>query len=307
VALTLTVGGAVPLRAGSDDCKPIIEDFTRAIDAGSEADAQTAMAKLALSAECERYQLAAQRRLAVLRLSAVHLLMARDWPVADYDRMLIAAEAPELLWQASATLGQVRFTERRFAEAAQAYDRAIEIVKNEALTPVPPARAEIEGLIDRAGQARLLAANGAGADGGQFVQTSRDQRDGTLGGIYSRSVRGIVPRAVPIPITFEYRTARLTSVGVDAARELVNVLREQAPPHLVLVGHTDARGTAEFNMRLSRERAGAVAAFLQQNGIAIPVDLIGKGATEPLPLDSTSGLTQEEIYALNRRVEWRRE
>ena len=34
---------------------------------------------------------------------------------------------------------------------------------------------------------------------------------------------------------------------------------------------------------------------------------IGKGANEPIRLTDTSGLTQEDIYALNRRVEWRRE
>jgi len=33
----------------------------------------------------------------------------------------------------------------------------------------------------------------------------------------------------------------------------------------------------------------------------------GKGASEPIRLPDTSGLTQEDIYALNRRVEWRRD
>jgi outer membrane protein OmpA-like peptidoglycan-associated protein len=85
------------------------------------------------------------------------------------------------------------------------------------------------------------------------------------------------------------------------------VLQEQKPPHILLIGHTDVRGTAEFNMKLSRDRASMVASFLQQNGLAIPIETQGKGATEPLHLTDTSGLSEEDIYALNRRVEWQRE
>jgi outer membrane protein OmpA-like peptidoglycan-associated protein len=46
----------------------------------------------------------------------------------------------------------------------------------------------------------------------------------------------------------------------------------------------------------------AVAAFLRQNGISIPVQTAGKGATEPI--SDSAGLTQDDIYLLNRRVEW---
>ena len=33
----------------------------------------------------------------------------------------------------------------------------------------------------------------------------------------------------------------------------------------------------------------------------------GRGANEPLKLFDSSGLSQDDIYTLNRRVEWRRE
>jgi outer membrane protein OmpA-like peptidoglycan-associated protein len=60
-------------------------------------------------------------------------------------------------------------------------------------------------------------------------------------------------------------------------------------------------------MKLSRDRADAVAAFLQQNGLDIPIETEGKGFNDPVHLSDTSGLSEEDIYALNRRVEWRRE
>ena len=60
-------------------------------------------------------------------------------------------------------------------------------------------------------------------------------------------------------------------------------------------------------MKLSRDSAEAVANFLKQNGVNIPVQTQGKGATEPMRLFDSSGLSQEDIYSLNRRVEWVRE
>ena len=162
--------------------------------------------------------------------------------------------------------------------------------------------------MERSAQSRLLAANlRSGDEGGGFVRTARNQRDGKLGGVYAPSVRGIVPRALPVPITFEYRKASFTSIGEQAARELATAIREQQAQRVVLVGHTDVRGEPEFNVRLSVDRAEAVANFLRDNGVNIPVETIGKGATEPMQLTDTSGLTQDDIYALNRRVEWRRE
>ena len=135
-ALTLVL--AVGSRSFAADCRGAIEQFNRAVDAGLENEAQIQVDNIAGSAECGQFQVMAQRRLAALRLSAAQILMARGRPVAEYDRLLNSAEKTEVLWQASATLGEVRFGERRFVDAAQAYDRAIEIVKNETLTPSSP-------------------------------------------------------------------------------------------------------------------------------------------------------------------------
>jgi outer membrane protein OmpA-like peptidoglycan-associated protein len=304
--LVAVVGNSASARAA--DCSQLVEEFNRAVDAGREAEAQLLTDRVAMDAQCGRFQIAVQRRLAAFRLAAVQFLMARGRPSADYERLLTDAERSEVLWQASATMGEVRFGERRFVDAAMAFDRAIEIVKNETRTPAAPSKFEIEGLIDRAGQARLLAANLASAnENGGFVKTARDQRDGRLGGIYSPSVRGIVPRAIPVPITFDYAKTSFTAVGKEAAQELLSAIKEQKPDRIKLVGHTDVRGSAETNMTLSNARAEAVAAFLRENGVDASVETVGKGANEPIKLNDTSGLTQEDMFSLNRRVEWRRE
>ncbi|MBL8587445.1 MAG: OmpA family protein [Methylobacteriaceae bacterium] len=248
------------------------------------------------------------RRLSAFRLNEAQTLMARGRPVEEYENALSLSEAAQVLWQASATLAEVRFGERRFAEAAQAYDRAIEIVKSETLTPTSPSPAEIQSLMDRAAQARLLAANDETPERGKqkFVQTAANA-GGALGGVFSPVVRGIVPRAVPMPITFEYRSATLTQFGEQAARELLRAIREQNPPKVRVIGHTDARGSADYNLKLSKARAETVANFLRANGLAVPVEAEGVGFNEPMKIGAASGLSQDDIYALNRRVEWRRE
>jgi outer membrane protein OmpA-like peptidoglycan-associated protein len=304
LATGMTFGAGVPAHA--ETCDSLVERFNRAIDIGNDAAAQQLADKIATDAECGRYQIPSQRRLAAFRLKAVQLLMARGRPLSDFERLLIAAERPRVLWQASATLGEVRFGARQFGEAAMAFDRAIEIVKNETLTPSAPSPFEIQELVDRSGHARLLAANVNHGSKTGFVKTARNERDGRLGGFYSESVRGVVPRAVPIPITFEYAQTNFTSVGEEAANELVTVLKEQQPNRIMLVGHTDVRGGPDFNMKLSQARAEAVAAFLRNHGIVAMIEVAGKGATQPLHLSDTSGLSQEDIYALNRRVEWLR-
>jgi outer membrane protein OmpA-like peptidoglycan-associated protein len=290
------------------NCEPMIDKFNQAIDRGLESVAQDEADIISTSADCGNYQVPVQRRLAGLRLAAAQGLMARGRPLAEFERLLVAAEKTEVLWQASATLGEVRFGERRFTDAAQAYDHAIEIVKNETLTPVAPEKFEIEGLFMRAAEARLLAANAPSRDGQtRFVKTARNLRDGTIGGIYSRSVRGITPQVIPIPVTFEYAKTSFTPIGEQAAQELAAALKEQRPGRLRLVGHTDVRGTEETNLKLSVARAEAVATYLKQAGIDAQIDVAGVGASEPLQLIDSSGLSQEDIFALNRRVEFFRQ
>src|SRR4051794_14202572 len=90
VALLCAVAGMTP-RAQAADCSQIVEEFNRAVDAGREAEAQLAVDRIAMDAQCGRVQIAAQRRLAAFRLAAVQFMMARGRPAADYERLITAA------------------------------------------------------------------------------------------------------------------------------------------------------------------------------------------------------------------------
>lgn len=295
-------------NADTPACNALLDKLNTAVAAKDIATAATEADAIAVSADCGQFQVNAQRRVAALRLSAAQEMMADDKPVADYEPLLVAADSPQVLWQASATLGEIYFSARRFADAATDYQQAIEIIKNETRTPKAPHADTISDLIQRAAQARILAANPTTDNPqGSFVPAEKDHRSGVLGGIYSENVRGIVPVSIPVPITFDFDKSSFTSIGTEAAQELLEALKEQKPGRIILIGHTDRRGADDYNQRLSERRAQAVADFLKSNGIDAAIDAEGRGASEPVDVTATANLTEDDIDALNRRVEWRRE
>jgi hypothetical protein len=86
--------------------------------------------------------------------------------------------------------------------------------------------------------------------------------------------------------------------------EVAKLLTRNAAWKLVLIGHTDNVGGAEFNQSLSLQRARAVAAALTGTHKIAPnrVRAEGKGMSQPVATNDT-----EEGRAKNRRVELVRE
>ncbi|MFF0923473.1 DUF4384 domain-containing protein [Rhizobium leguminosarum] len=295
-------------NADTPVCTALLDKLNTAVAAKDIGAAAAEADAIAVSADCGQFQVNAQRRVAALRLSAAQEMMAANQPVADYEPLLVAADSPQVLWQASATLGEIYFSSRRFADAAADYQQAIEIIKNETRTPKAPPAETISDLIQRAAQARILAANPTSDNPqGSFVPAEKDHRSGVLGGIYSENVRGIVPVSIPVPITFDFNKSSFTSIGTEAAEELLEALKEQKPGRIILIGHTDRRGGDDYNQKLSERRAQAVADFLKSNGLDATIDAEGRGASEPVDVTATANLTEDDVDALNRRVEWRRE
>jgi outer membrane protein OmpA-like peptidoglycan-associated protein len=103
-------------------------------------------------------------------------------------------------------------------------------------------------------------------------------------------------------VEFETGTSVLRPESDAILREVMRVLVEH--PELVRVeiqGHTDDRGTREFNQRLSEERARSVMSWLVARGIA-ETRLMAKGYGQDQPLAENA---TEAGRALNRRVEFR--
>ncbi|HUX34015.1 MAG TPA: OmpA family protein, partial [Gemmatimonadaceae bacterium] len=91
-------------------------------------------------------------------------------------------------------------------------------------------------------------------------------------------------------------------VRADAAqnlRSLAASLEKYPNTDLLIVGHTDAVGTSDYNQALSQRRATAAADYLMGQGVASArLQAVGRGETEPIAPNDTEAGRQ-----LNRRVE----
>ena len=105
--------------------------------------------------------------------------------------------------------------------------------------------------------------------------------------------------AVAFPISFGFDSSALPAASLPQLDQIAGLLRQERTLVLGVEGHTDAAGTADYNLDLSRRRAAAVAQYLETRGVpAQQLVSIGKGKTEPLVADPYDGK--------NRRVQFSR-
>jgi peptidoglycan-associated lipoprotein len=134
-----------------------------------------------------------------------------------------------------------------------------------------------------------------GADAGlseSALNADREARFGE-GGIPTAESGGIFR-----DISFDFDSSSLNSSGRQNAEFNAEVLRENSDVKVVLEGHADERGTAEYNLALGAERARAVKEVLTSLGIpASRLETVSYG--EEVPLDSGH---DESAWAQNRRV-----
>ncbi len=101
-------------------------------------------------------------------------------------------------------------------------------------------------------------------------------------------------------VLFGFNQSTLNPNSYAALDKLVTVLNKYRQTDLKIFGHTDGRGTEEYNQGLSERRATAVANYLSSRGITRSrLMTYGYGKTSPKCTNET-----EEGRACNRRVEF---
>lgn len=102
-------------------------------------------------------------------------------------------------------------------------------------------------------------------------------------------------------IYFEFDNYRLMESSFEELDKWLAVIKSRPNWKIELTGHTDERGTEEYNLQLSVQRVQSVADYLISKGIApLRFTLIGEGKRRPITLAK-----DEAAHALNRRVEIR--
>ena len=150
-----------------------------------------------------------------------------------------------------------------------------------------------------------LIGAGIGALAGGGVGLYMDNQEAKLrqrlqnSGVSVTRVGDSIVLNMPSNITFDTDQADVKPQFYETLNSVAIVLQEFNQTLVDVVGHTDSDGSAEYNLDLSRQRAGSVARYLTSQQLdpnRFSVD--GRGKSQPIASNATpSG------KARNRRVE----
>jgi len=102
----------------------------------------------------------------------------------------------------------------------------------------------------------------------------------------------------PDRVYFEYDKADLSPEGLAALQKEAAWLTTHPSVTLVVEGHSDERGTREYNLALAARRATAVKIYLMTNGVsAARLETVSFGKERP-----SCTASGEQCWRLNRRA-----
>jgi OOP family OmpA-OmpF porin len=108
--------------------------------------------------------------------------------------------------------------------------------------------------------------------------------------------------SLSLQIQFDFDSARVRPESQQALLNLVQALRSSAllASRFAIEGHTDAKGAADYNLKLSGQRAGAVAEFLKSNGVTDDrLEPVGKGSSEPANAENPFAAENRRVRIVN--------
>jgi peptidoglycan-associated lipoprotein len=107
------------------------------------------------------------------------------------------------------------------------------------------------------------------------------------------SLRAILEAAV----MFDYDAAEITDAGRVALDAKLPILRTNTGLRIRISGHTDSRGSDEYNLALGLRRAASARKYLSDRGIAIDrIDVVSFGEERPAAVGEDEG-----SFSKNRR------
>jgi outer membrane protein OmpA-like peptidoglycan-associated protein/tetratricopeptide (TPR) repeat protein len=104
-------------------------------------------------------------------------------------------------------------------------------------------------------------------------------------------------------VYFEFDKSNITAAGAEELNKLVKVMQDHPTMIIFVKSHTDSKGSAKYNSKLSEQRAQATVQYIVSKGIKKDrISGKGFGSSEP-KVNCGSNCTDEE-NAINRRSEF---
>ncbi len=140
-----------------------------------------------------------------------------------------------------------------------------------------------------------------GGLGGSQVGAYMDRQQAALNNAVAASDAASIRRSQDVltatfksDFLFNFNSFTLKPGAYPELDRVSRILNQYPQTRIRVEGHTDSRGSAEYNMKLSQRRADAVANALIQRGVdPVRITTIGFGESQPVSSDA----------AANRRVE----
>jgi outer membrane protein OmpA-like peptidoglycan-associated protein len=139
----------------------------------------------------------------------------------------------------------------------------------------------------------------AGAYIGHYMDEQAEEMERDLEGAHIERIGEGIKITFDSGLLFDVNKAALKQQSKEDLSRLAGILNKYDETEILLEGHTDATGTEEHNLGLSRARAQAVANYLDgENVMPTRFTIMGYGESQPIASNDTV-----DGRALNRRVE----
>ena len=133
--------------------------------------------------------------------------------------------------------------------------------------------------------------------GHRMDQRAKEIEQNVPGAIVERVGEGI-QITFPSGLLFDFDSDVVRSNAATNLNNLANNLSKYGDSNLMIAGHTDAVGSAEYNQALSDRRAESAASYLTAQGVTRHIAVAGLGEREPVASNTTEAGRQ-----MNRRIE----
>ena len=166
------------------------------------------------------------------------------------------------------------------------------VVNQDSIDAANRAREAAAAAAERARQDSINAANA------RMAEEERRRREAEAAA--AAAARAEAMRALTAAVYFDYDRADITDDSRAILDAKLPLLTSNAGVRLRISGHTDSRGSDEYNIALGQRRAAAAKRYLTGRGIADNrIDIVSFGEERPVAMGMDEG-----SFSQNRRAEF---
>lgn len=166
--------------------------------------------------------------------------------------------------------------------------------------------AVVGGLIGKAAGSTIVGAilgaavgGAAGAYIGRYMDKQAEEMRKDLEGAKVERIGEGIKITFDSGLLFDVDKSELRDSSKANLTDLARILKKYPDTNILMEGHTDSTGSDDYNLRLSKDRAEAVAFFLAENEVSSSrFSVKGYGESQPIATNDTAEGRQQ-----NRRVD----